>query len=353
MKCTLFFLSILAANGAMACKPLSFSLQAGQSIREALQTAEDKNACAVKISLGAGSYMEVAPLEITRNTEIEGVAATAVDTNASFLNLNGKNLTIKRIKVVGAKDNAIVQSGGVLEIHNSSFLRTQAASSQANSGVAIVVNNGGVIKAAVTEFIENQNGAVLLTGKKTLGQFGLGSFLRNQILESNFSDEKIANQGAFRVSQGAEAYFFVANFEDNQILALTASGSNSKVYLRNATVAGTKSAGVYGGTGILMKDGAKLIIEKSKLSGNQGVGLSLNKGFATAQDASVENNHVGVAITGFSSATDYDAQSCLKIKYLNNEKQLDSSISQNGVKNPKSCPQFPWKWDANMRVYLR
>lgn len=353
MKSLLIAFSFLAASDAYACKALEIKLTPVQTIASALEAAATQGACAVTIQLAAGSYMETSALQITRPTTIEGEAATAVDTNASFLNSQGFNLSLKRLKVIGAKDNAVVQNGGVLEMMNVSLLRTQAASLQTNSGVALVATGGATVKAAVVDLSENQNGAVVLSGKRTLAQFGLGAFANNQILPSYLSEEKIGNQAAFRVTAGAEAYLYFGSFQDNQVVALSASGSNSKIYVRNGTVSGTRSVGPYSGTGILMQDGAKLIIEKISLKANEGVGLSLNKGFATATDVVVEQNPVGVIVAGFPTSQDYDPQSCLKMKFVGGEKQMESSVLSSGVKNSKSCPQFPWKWDANMRVYLR
>lgn len=353
MKALVLALAFLSVSEAYACKALEINLTPAQTIASALGTAEAQQACAVTIRLAAGSYIETSALLITRATTIEGEAATAVDTNASFLNPQGFSLSLKRLKIIGAKDNAIVQNGGVLEMMSVSVLRTQAASLQANSGVAIVATGGATVKAAVTEFAENQNGAFVLSGKRTLAQLGLGSFVRNQILPSNLSEDKIGQQGTFRVAAGAEVYFYFANFQDNQVVGINVSGSNSKVYIRNGSVNGTRSVGNYSGTGILMQDGAKLIIEKISLKANEGVGLSLSKGFATATDVVSEQNPVGVLVSGFATAQDYDPQACLKMKFIQNEKQIESSISPTNVKNPKSCPQFPWKWDASMRVYLR
>jgi hypothetical protein len=304
------------------------------SVEEAIGAVKMNHIDKVELRFHEGQH--ICNIEVDFPLSIVGVKGKKTDTilKGSIINRHGNNLKIKNITISNSKNFGILQIGGTLDVQNvvfNGFKRSKLSKVQGFRTAALSLSMGARLKATDIFFNLNNLPAIFIEGINTKATFS-----NLNICDTLISQFSIQNPptltGAIEVTNYGTLLIENSLIENNEYIGISVH-DNGKMHLRDTLVKGTKkvqdgNGGYIFGDNIFISSGGTVELHRFSSDYAQRVGITIDNGFLTAENGTVNYNLIGIAFLSNPIEPNYNPFNCIydDVKFVGNSTKISGAL---------------------------
>lgn len=297
------------------------------TIKMAQTAGANNQVCNLVVLLSAGTYHE--SINVDRNLSLKSIS-TPTFIVGSIINTSGSTLKLDGIQINSSPAVGIDQSGGRLEMNNSSVLHS--------NGIGLNLRNGATAILNTVEISVNKDEGIHVEGDGTR-------------MWANHLSTNSNNNAGIEITQNAKAFINDIMMDSNVKIGLLISNA-AKVNLQYPAIRNTKLDSTSNWAhNLVVTNNAVLEMFGFNISNAAGVAVALPEGFASLSSGTIENNQIGIYAVN-STHPDYKYYDCIRhdVAFINNASRFGTGtvpvpdpyeVIDDARMNQKGCPRVP------------